>query len=625
MKRSRDIALFLWCYISLLTGELVLRLFCFGAEFFGAGLLFCFLAPLAPSVLLAALCPMLGKAGKWICSIVLIIFYILFGSQLIYYDLFKTFYTLFSMLHGGMVISFFPIIMAEIWKNLWLLFIMLAPAVLFMIFYRMEPKSGLKRALCGAGIALLCHLVMLLCLLPFGTGFMTPYDLYFKTISINESFEKLGLENAMRLDAVRFVTGFKETPKNGLQALEQTPEGKNMLELDLSPTGDETTNDISVFIKSRKATDKNEYTGLFEGKNLILIVAESFSPYVIDPELTPTLYKLSTEGFRFNDFYTPLWGVSTIDGEYAVMTGLYPKTGTWSMWESSENLLPYSPGNVFSALGYKTLAFHDHDGTYYHRDQSHFNLGFDFKAVGMGLELTDHYPESDLEMIDRTTAEYLDSDQPFCVYYLTMSGHMLYDFDLNDMSAKNRSKVESLGLNETVSAYIACQLELESAMTLLVERLEDAGQLENTVIALVPDHYPYVLSHEQMQELAGRELSKDIDVYRSVCILYNSETGPIEVDAPCANIDLLPTLLNLFGVEYDSRLLMGSDVFGTDEHLVVFASRSFVTDDGSYVSHTGKTDLPADKVERLLERINREFAYSARILENDYYRKIMVR
>lgn len=90
---------------------------------------------------------------------------------------------------------------------------------------------------------------------------------------------------------------------------------------------------------------KNEYTGKYKGKNLIFITAEGFSPYAVNRDLTPTLYKMQEEGFKFKNFYTPLWGVSTTDGEYVACTGLLPKEGIWSFYKSSDNYLPFAMGN----------------------------------------------------------------------------------------------------------------------------------------------------------------------------------------------------------------------------------------------------------------------------------------
>jgi membrane-anchored protein YejM (alkaline phosphatase superfamily) len=84
---------------------------------------------------------------------------------------------------------------------------------------------------------------------------------------------------------------------------------------------------LNNYFSSITPTNKNQYTGMFEGYNMIFITAEGFSKYLISEELTPTLYRLSNEGFVFNNYYTPLHYTSTSGGEFQNLTGLYPKNG----------------------------------------------------------------------------------------------------------------------------------------------------------------------------------------------------------------------------------------------------------------------------------------------------------
>lgn len=107
---------------------------------------------------------------------------------------------------------------------------------------------------------------------------------------------------------------------------------------------------------------------------------------------TPTLWKLSHEGIICDNFYTPLWGVSTSDGEYVTTTGLIPKSGVWSYSESSDNAMPFAFGHQFQALGYRTMAFHDYLYTYYDRNLSHPNMGYEYYGIGNGLELEEVFP-----------------------------------------------------------------------------------------------------------------------------------------------------------------------------------------------------------------------------------------
>jgi hypothetical protein len=381
------------------------------------------------------------------------------------------------------------------------------------------------------------------------------------------------------------------------------------------------------YFSSVQPTATNQYTGMFEGCNLVMFTAEGFSPYVISPELTPTLYKMANEGFVFNNFYNPVWWVSTSDGEYVACTGLIPKGGVWSFYKSAENYMPFTMGNQFKKLGYKTKAYHNHTYSYYRRDLSHPNMGYDYKGVGNGLVIKETWPASDLEMIEVTADEYIGLE-PFHAYYMTVSGHMNYNFGGNHMAKKNRDYVKDLPYSDTAKAYIACNLELEFALGSLMEKLEAAGVAENTVIVISSDHYPYGLEKKYLDELAGHEVEKNFELYKSTLIIYKKGMEPIVVDKTCASLDIIPTLSNLFGLDYDSRLLMGSDILSDLPALTIFSNRSWITDRAMYNSTSGKvTFMDGTKQDReYVSLVNKivadKFKYSTKILETDYYNKI---
>jgi arylsulfatase A-like enzyme len=382
------------------------------------------------------------------------------------------------------------------------------------------------------------------------------------------------------------------------------------------------------YFSTVEPTATNEYTGMFAGCNLIMFTAEGFSPYAVSPELTPTLYKMINEGFVFNNFYNPVWWVSTSDGEYVACTGLMPKSGVWSMARSGSNYMPFAMGNQLRKLGYTTKAYHNHTYTYYKRDVSHPNLGYDYKGVGNGLEVKKTWPESDLEMIDVTFDEY-GGQQPFHAYYMTVSGHMNYNFFGNHMASKNKQYVDHLPYSDEAKAYIACNLELEFAMKSLMDKLEAAGIAENTVIVLSPDHYPYGLERDKLNELAGHEVESNFELYKSTLIIYKKGMEPVVVDKPCASLDIIPTVSNLFGLEYDSRLLMGTDILSSTPPLVIFSNRSWITDRAMYNSQKNKvTFLDGTQEDKeYVKKVNRivadKFKFSTKILETDYYGKVL--
>lgn len=396
---------------------------------------------------------------------------------------------------------------------------------------------------------------------------------------------------------------------------------------------------LKEYLANKVPTQKNEYTGVFEGYNLIFLTAEGFSTYAIREDLTPTLYKLVNSGFVFNNYYVPLWQTSTSDGEYINCTGLIPD-GQFSMRKSGSNNMAYTLPKYFSQAGAKCYAFHDNSLTYYDRDVTHPNMGYEFLAAKKGdlssaaaegkifpMENPNYWPASDLEMMQGTTSYYKNLDQ-FLVYYMTVSGHMNYNFAGNRMSSKNKALVSGLSMTENARAYIACQIELDRALEYLIQDLDEAGVLDHTVICLSADHYPYAMTSEQYEELAGKSLSGDLDVYRNSLILWSpSIEEPVIVDKACGSMDLVPTLLNLFGFTYDSRMYAGKDIFGPQEGMVIFNDKSFVTDTVAYNKKKKTTtwyreldeDTKKKYFEMAQEEVNNRYTFSAYILRNNYY------
>ncbi len=387
---------------------------------------------------------------------------------------------------------------------------------------------------------------------------------------------------------------------------------------------------LNRYFSKRAPTEKNAYTGLLKDYNLITVCAEAYCPYLIDPELTPTLYQLSTNGFVFENFYCSFQNTTT-NGEYGFCTGLMPNLSrnkqAASFEDSKANAIPYSLANAFGKVGVKSYAYHDYFGTFYNRNVTHKNLGYAFKAIDSGLEIPVGWPSSDLEMVQASAPEYLSKGEQFHAYYMTFSGHYQYDWD-NTMSAKNQAKVEHLPYSEPVKAYLACNLELEYALQELMRQLEAAGVADQTAIVLTADHYPYGLTLDQYSELAGFEVESTFERFRSSFICYVPGMEPVKVPDYCCTVDILPTLLNLFGLEYDSRLLAGRDVLAPGEKIAVLSDQSFITKDFRYDASTGMAynnqgeTFSSPRVEEYCNYVQNLFTFSNGILRSDYYRYI---
>ena len=662
--RSRWFWLCLVLWLTVLVPELALHLAC-GKDpesLWNCGLYLPGLFALVPVLILFAILMLIPSRGWKRALLVLfsLIVYILCASQLIYYRIFGCFYSAYSMANGGQVLQFWDIALKTLWENLPVLLVMLLPflGICFLGKHLIPGTAIRKKPLCLIPVLLAVVLqVGVVCALPLlgGTTDLSPYGLYHHNTDSYYSVNRLGLLTAFRLDVVRTLTDSQpsgtihiDVPVETVPTETTTPTpppteaeeteptatepvidtSPNVLPIDfdalIADTGNSDILEVHQYFQSRTPSSKNEKTGLFSGCNLIMITAEAFSSLVVDQERTPTLYKMMHEGFYFTDYYVPDWGTSTTDGEYAFLTGTIPKANVWSFSRSSDNQMPLTMSRQLLSLGYQAYAYHGHTYSYYDRDEYLENLGYTYRAYGKNLDVDYTWPESDVQVVDLTTEDYV-SQEPFTAYYMTISGHREFNFYGNYIAYKNRDLVEAEPYSTAVQAYIATQLELEHSLTLLLERLEEAGVLENTVIVLTADHYPNGLTESEISELLGHTVETNFEIYKNGCIIYKPGMTPETITAPCSHLDLLPTLSNLFGLEFDSRLYMGRDVFSEAAPLVMFRNRSWITDQASYNSGTREvvnfTDTPvsAGYVSRISNEVSNRFTVSSRILDYDYW------
>lgn len=668
IRRNR-LFLLLYLWLALAVPELVLH---WGSSqnwgtMMSPGLVLGPLFALVPALAVFFLCTVLPspKANGAVCGAYAVLCLVLLGAQLVYYRVFGTFFSIRSMVSGTAALQFTHTIFAAIRGCLPALVLMALPTlVLLCLGHKLFSFRPVKNWQSHAITLAMCALIQigLVLLLPVfgGRGDTTAYGLYHKTSDSYLSVNKLGLFTAFRLDAQRFLRGDQlsgtivlesqpteppaqtqptqpdatvpaETDPSIPETTAPTEPPLNVLDFDFGALAEKEDNapvaEVHQYFAGRIPSRQNEKTGLFEGCNLIMITAEGFSHLAVDPVRTPTLYKLMTEGFRFREYYVPDWGVSTTDGEYAHLTGTIPKSGEWSFSASSDNLMPLTMVQQLIGRGYSAYAYHGHTYDYYDRNEYLENLGFEYKGYGQNLPVTWQWPESDVEVVDLSTGDYVN-DTPFVTYYMTISGHREYNFEGNMMCYKNRDAVAEEPYSSHVRAYLACQLELEYSLQLLMERLEAAGVLDNTVIVLTADHYPNGLTPEELGELLGHTPERNFEIYQNGCIIWKQGMESEVVDAPASHLDILPTLSNLFGLDFDSRLYMGRDVFSDAAPLVMFRNRSWITDKAMYNADTGKltarTEEPVDDdyVNRIKNEVNNRFTVSARILDQDYWRKL---
>lgn len=596
--------------------ELCLHLCVFGSMDRYAGY------PVLFGLLGGALCTLvvssLPKVLRQITGVFLVAAQVLLAEvQLVYHCIFGDFMPVSQIGMGGnVVVNFNSQLLYGIRQNLLKILLLLLPLIAVILCLALRRGQALKLRLRWKQT--MASFAVLLALLLTVTGLMyvgrdNAFSVYRTFTNVNtstdSSYKKIGML-ATTVQELRYMLfsgsgSIMITPSSlNISDVPRTYSSNsyNVIEsIDFTALADSTDSDIlkatDEYLSNATPTRKNNYTGLLKDYNLITICAESFCPWFISEELTPTLYKLSHTGILFENYYGTFQSVTT-NGEYTMCMGLYPdmsRTKTDSSFNvAGTNYLPFCLGNALKGMGYQAWGYHDYIGDFYNRNITHANMGYTFKAADSGLAMKIDWPSSDLEMMEASVDDYINSGEPFHAYYMTFSGHYQYNWD-NAMSAKNRDAVKDLPYSEPVKAYIACNLELEYALEYLMQRLEEAGVADKTCIVLTNDHYPYGLTEDEYNELAGQTLDTTFEKYRNSFICYVPGLSEnIVVDEYCSTADILPTLLNLFGVDYDSRLLAGTDVLSSGLHVAVLSDKSFLTKTFRYDAGT-ETVIPADE------------------------------
>ena len=580
------------------------------------------------------------KGNRVVTSILFFILGLLFCIQLVFYDTFKTFFSFTELGLGDQLESFLGSTLKAIWKNIIKIIVLFSPFILYLIFkkkliYTRNKILGYITYVVIFGVSLLLFILHINSTKGIDSS---TYYLYHDVNSIELNMEKLGVLNSYSLDVYRAVHGFEakivdvDIPDSKKEEIIKYE--PNTLDIDFNKeTGNSEIKKINDYMLKDTGTDKNQYTGLFKDYNLIYITAESFSQIAVSEEITPTLYKLTHTGFIFDNYYTPN-NLSTIGGEFQSLTGLYPDSSILSKWRTGSNYFPYGLGKVFKDLDYNTFAYHNNWYGFQDRHKYLKSQGFtNYLGCYNGLEKRmncNPWPQSDDDMIRVTVPDYINSDKPFLAYYMTVSGHFGYSWAGNAMSYKNKNAVSGLSsATESAKAYVATQVELDKALERLLNELEKAGKLDNTVIVLLADHYPYNLDLKSVNSISTYQRDSVVEVNHNNLILWNNKINDIHIEKTCMSSDVLPTILNLFGIDYDSRLLTGKDILSNSMGLAVFNNRSWVTDKGTYFANQKKF-VPKEAMEDTDEYVKNMNTFVSNrlnvaklIVKNNYYNYLL--
>ena len=387
---------------------------------------------------------------------------------------------------------------------------------------------------------------------------------------------------------------------------------------------------LNNYFISRDITPKNEYTGMFEGKNVIFIMLESVGELIINEEYFPNFYKMYNEGWAWTNNYSPRNSCATGNNEMSGMTSLYTIYNSCTANNYKNNTYFEAVFNIYKNQGYSTSSMHNYTEGYYFRNKIHTNMGSEkyYGVQALGLDYTNVYKEwpSDEEFIDVAMDILLNKkdDKPFMTWLTTVTSHQPYSVS-SEYGDLYLDKFKDTDLPKDIKRYYSKLTVLDNALGLLLNRLEEAGILEDTVIVMYGDHYPYGLSKSTLGKVIDYDL-KDYEAERTPFVIYNSSMEAQKFSDYTSYMNIVPTLANLFNLDYDPRLYMGTDLLSEEyQSLVVFADGSWKNEVAYYNASTGNVKYYTDKeyttaeIQEINESVTLKMKMSNLAIKNNYF------
>ena len=391
--------------------------------------------------------------------------------------------------------------------------------------------------------------------------------------------------------------------------------------------------EINAYFAGRTVGGDNEMTGLLEGKNVVLVLMESMDDWMIG-EYTPTLERLMSEGISFTHFYTPGYGgIRTFNSEFCVNTGSFLSSQGGYAFDYITNTYRQSLASLLTQVGYSAKTFHYNDPSFYSRGVFSPAMGYsEYVCYGdyIGADEEDLLYDDQL-LFDNPglNAEFFREGQPTLNFIITRSAHLSYKYNevLSYWALKKYPEFRGLtGNEETDCAYLKAKL-VDDLFARLLQELEDKGQLDNTVIIGVTDHYTYGYKDEaSLFALSG--VDDALLLEKTPCFIWSADLQPMKVDKTLNTSDLLPTMLNLLGVDspYD---YIGRDAFDpTYEGYVLFSDGSWISGDIAYDAGTkrvlsitgGEAEASSETLDAMAKKVQQFVRINNLILDTDYYK-----
>ena len=561
------------------------------------------------------------KVGKIIYIIFFVLSFGLFITNNVYYSMTDTFFDFSLVLLAGEGSSYImdAITTCNIWVYVFSAFI-IALFVFALKKYPMNETNNYKK-LCIVLISfIILHLVT-----PFLLGkkneeltwstWKNPRNIYISFNDNNKSMKISGLyEYSVRNFYITFLKPKKSDNEEELSFLEEV-------------------------YKVDTPRESNSYTGLLKDKNLIILQLEGVDEWLLNEEDTPNLYKLMEKSINFTNHYSYYnGGGSTFNSEFAVNTGfITPLSYTQNAYSFSKNDFPYTLAKLFKNEGYSVNAFHMNTSEFYSRGTNYKNWGYDnyYGLVDMYDYKNKEY-ELDREMIlNEDFSNKMFENEKFIDYIITYSSHLPFTTDKGVCrKLVTLDALESLGVEELPKDYVLPTLteeecarrqvkETDYMVELLLQKLEEKDLMDNTAIIVFTDHYLYTLSDQTILD-KYKDTSNNL-INHTPFYIYNNGENKKVVKEVTSQLNILPTILNLFDIEYNPNYYIGENALNSDFDGIVFFSDYSWYNGNVYVSG-GEVVNDGRISDEDLENTNYYVNYLIRkndlTLKCDYFRKI---
>jgi phosphoglycerol transferase MdoB-like AlkP superfamily enzyme len=468
------------------------------------------------------------------------------------------------------------------------------------------------------------------------TQIQTNKTLYYKPLLLELSLKQFGTMRFLWRDIVYMINPSEEeiiTVDKGQKNETPPPEPNYARNIDdsewlelIENEKDSVIKNLHEFYINQNITPKNEMTGKFKDKNLILIMVEALDMIAINEELTPTLYKLSKEGWYFDNYYTPKYSCTTGESEYIGLTSIIPSSTVCTPNAYTNNNYSTSIFQLFKSGSYYNTSYHNYSDKFYNRTDLHQNMGSIKFYNNDDLKIKPIYGwPSDLNLMEEAIPHFIDEDK-FFSFIITSTMHFPYNEDGHyGVVLDHWNKVKDLPYNVKIKRYMAKAIELDLGLEYLLKTLEESGKLDDTVIAIFGDHHPLNMEYKYLNEASPIDRLADFNIDKLPFIIYNSEMETQTISKTASTFDILPTLANLFDLDYDPRYYVGKDVFSEEETTVIFTNGSWITDKAMYFSATGKykkldDTVDDDYISTINQRVNNYFNVANKTLTKDYFK-----